>query len=245
MINTNIQYGDYAELIKNIPDKSIDLLLTDPPYEHIKGGCKDKEHWNKNGVYSGTSFMNTDLSNFGRKEVFDFLNAIDPKMKKMNAYIFCSRLQLAHYFAWISEHKYKYDLLFWNKATEGGYMVRSTKVFTNDIEYVVRLYEPYVGLNRIEKEDGSLDSKFYLKNQTVAKVKGDHETTKPLELLNKYIKLSSNEGDVVLDPFMGSGSTGVSCVLNGRNFIGFEKEKVYFDMAQRRITDSRLEIING
>ena len=239
-----IKLGDSFELLKEIPDKSVDLLLTDPPYEQVGGGSRDTEHWNHKGIYAGNSYMKTEMSSFGRDDIFRFLNMTLPKLKKINAYIFCSRLQLAHYFEYINAHKLKFDLLFWNKAPNGTYMVRTTKVFTNDIEYVIRLYEPYVGLNRFTRPDGKLDSRLYLKNQCVPKVIGDHETTKPVELLSRYIKLSSNREDVVLDPFMGSASTGVAAILNGRRFIGFEKEKRYFDMAERRLETARMQRIN-
>ena len=62
-------------------------------------------------------------------------------------------------------------------------------------------------------------------------------TQKPQKLLDRLILASSNEGDLVLDPFMGGGSTAVSCIGNKRNYIGFEIDKSYFDIATRRISD--------
>ena len=67
---------------------------------------------------------------------------------------------------------------------------------------------------------------------------GKHPTQKPVDLLNRIIKASTNEGDVVLDPFLGSGTTAVSCVLNNRKYIGIEKEKEYFELAKKRIEDA-------
>jgi len=64
---------------------------------------------------------------------------------------------------------------------------------------------------------------------------GKHPTQKPIDLLNRIIKASTNQGDVVLDPFLGSGTTAVSCVLNNRKYIGIEKEKEYFELAKKRI----------
>lgn len=64
-----------------------------------------------------------------------------------------------------------------------------------------------------------------------------HTAQKPIELLRRYIELSSNEGDTVLDCFMGSGSTGVACVKYKRNFIGIEIDKQYFEIAEKRIKD--------
>jgi len=70
------------------------------------------------------------------------------------------------------------------------------------------------------------------------KTLGYHPTQKPLQLLNRIVLATTNEGDIILDPFMGSGTTGVAAVINNRKFIGIEKEKEYFDLANKRIKNS-------
>lgn len=67
-----------------------------------------------------------------------------------------------------------------------------------------------------------------------------HSCQKPLDILEKIIKTSSNDGDVVLDCFMGSGSTGVACLNLNRKFIGIEKEKKYFNISKNRLEDAKL-----
>ena len=69
---------------------------------------------------------------------------------------------------------------------------------------------------------------------------GKHPTQKPISLLEHFILLLSNEGDVILDPFMGSGSTGVAALRNDRNFIGVEIDSEYFSIAQKRIDEEIL-----
>lgn len=69
------------------------------------------------------------------------------------------------------------------------------------------------------------------------RIKGGHPTQKPLELMDYLIKTYSNEGDIVLDNCMGSGTTGVSCVNNNRNFIGIEKDEKYFAISLKRIKE--------
>ncbi len=64
-----------------------------------------------------------------------------------------------------------------------------------------------------------------------------HPTQKPLELMRCMVRTYSNPGDLVLDPFMGSGTTAVACVLEHRNFIGFELEEKYFNIANKRLRD--------
>jgi site-specific DNA-methyltransferase (adenine-specific) len=70
-----------------------------------------------------------------------------------------------------------------------------------------------------------------------------HPTQKPIALMEWLIKTYTNEGDTVLDPCMGSGTTAIACINTNRNFIGFEKEKTYFDSADNRIKE-HLQKIN-
>ena len=74
-----------------------------------------------------------------------------------------------------------------------------------------------------------------MKRQKFAQPKGLHESMKPVELLERYIKVSTNENDTVLDCFMGSGSTGIACVNTNRNFIGMELNGEYYNIAKDRI----------
>ena len=66
-----------------------------------------------------------------------------------------------------------------------------------------------------------------------------HDTEKPVELMKILIENSSNKGDIILDPFMGIGATGVACEESERNFIGIEIDKNYFDIAEERIENER------
>ncbi|EAI8168508.1 site-specific DNA-methyltransferase [Campylobacter coli] len=67
----------------------------------------------------------------------------------------------------------------------------------------------------------------------------EHPTQKPIKLLEKLVLLATNENDTILDPFMGSGSTGVACMLKKRNFIGCEIDKEYFEIAERRLKSTQ------
>lgn len=70
----------------------------------------------------------------------------------------------------------------------------------------------------------------------------EHPTQKPVDLMAWLIRSYSNEGDTILDPFMGSGTTGVACVQTGRNFIGIEIDPMYFAIAQRRIAEAQQQL---
>lgn len=71
--------------------------------------------------------------------------------------------------------------------------------------------------------------------------RGQHPTQKPLKLLLEWVAKFSDPGETILDPFMGSGTTGVACAMLGRRFIGIEKDERYFDLAVRRITDAYVQ----
>ena len=73
------------------------------------------------------------------------------------------------------------------------------------------------------------------------KDKGLHPTIKPIALMEFLVRSYTNENDIIVDPFCGSGSTGVACINTGRKFIGVEKEKAYFDIAVQRIEEAYAE----
>ena len=75
-----------------------------------------------------------------------------------------------------------------------------------------------------------------------SKEKTNHPTQKPVSLMERIVSISTNEGDVVLDGCMGSGSTGVACLNLGRDFIGFEIDKGFYDIAKRRISEVQNEV---
>ena len=238
MNEINLMHGDCLELMKEIPVHSVDMVLCDPPYLFVHGGQKSKK-WN-HGIWNPNSYTMREMQDFGEKEIFNFLDLVISKQKKVNMFIFCSRLQVQYYLLYCYQHKkLKYDILVWNK---GRMYTRLSKVFTNDIEYIIRIYENGVSLNKICRENGVVDSKYYLKLKNFKKPKGEHETMKPVEMLEEFIKLASNENGMVLDCFMGSGSTGVACVNTGRAFIGIEKDDHYFEVATKRIEDAKKDI---
>ncbi len=225
--------GNCMEVLTKLEDSSIDLIVTDPPYLHVKGGMKSKKF--NTGTWKGDSHMVSAMSEFNKEKIHDYLDLATTKMKKVNMFIFCSKLQLQHYFSYIENHKkLKYDLLVWDKVK---YSMKSTKFYTSDLEYVVRIYEAGVSLRKVLTEDGTKsDINHYLKRQAYPQPRNKrHETEKPLELIQNYIRVASDEGDLVLDTFMGSGTTGEASILLKRNFIGIELEERHFKTATERL----------
>ena len=229
----DLRIGDCLELVKDIPDKSVDLLLTDPPYLHVKGGCKSKG-LNK-GVRDTKSKVVSNMSDFGEKEINEFLDIVKPKMKIFNAYIFCSKLQIPYYLNWALKNKCQFDVLIWDKDFTG---IISRKFFAPNIEYIIRIYKK--GLNQLD------ESKYYQKIKQYKRPKNKvHETEKPVELLKEFIMLSSNNENIILDMFMGSGTSGQAVLeVGNRKFIGIEKDEKHFSIAKKRI-EKTLEEMNN
>jgi site-specific DNA-methyltransferase (adenine-specific) len=117
-----------------------------------------------------------------------------------------------------------------------------------------KVKQPYKNPNdkRVKKliENGSEGTRLYdwfsdiqmVKN--VSKEKGIHPCPVPVQLIERIIKLSTNEGDLIVDPFMGSGTTAIACMNTNRRFIGFEINKDYFEEANKRI-DEALSLVKG
>jgi len=221
--------GDCLQGMNDIPDESIDLVLTDPPYLFVKGGMKNP-NWN-NGKMKSDSYMIEEMSDFGKDKIYELCENIKPKFKHgYNAYFFCSELQIVYYLQYAVENKFRYNVLVWDRC--GKNMV-SKKFFRSNIDYIIRIYGKGNSLNAID-EYSAMDmySKIRVAKQGE---QTNHPTEKPIKVLKDLIMLSSNEGDVVLDPFIGSGTTAIACKKEGRHFIGFEIDENFYNIACRRL----------
>ena len=99
------------------------------------------------------------------------------------------------------------------------------------------LRQVYEGLRHVHVNDAAHCNVW--ERAAIPSQKRFHTCEKPVDILSRMIRVSSREGDTILDPFMGSGSTGVACVQEGRRFIGIEREDKYFEVAKRRIEGAR------
>jgi len=108
-------------------------------------------------------------------------------------------------------------------------MTRSPAGFGNWLSTVIAIQPPPQGVTFFE--------------YVVRGVMPDHPTPKPIEFMLKLIERLTRPGDTILDPFMGSGTTGVACMKLGRNFIGIERDPGYFAIAQRRIAAAQAQLI--
>jgi len=214
----------------------VDAIITDPPFLHVKGCMKSKRI--NAGSYNAGSYINTNMRDFNETRIYELLNLSKQIFNgNFNGYFFCSKLQIVSYLKWTQENKLNYDVLGWDRQKPG---MISSKFYTSNIDYVIRIYGKGRALNKVTNESGKGDTEYYKKIQCYPQPKNyGQETEKPIELITKYILLSSNENDIVLDPFMGSGTTGDACVNTNRKFIGIELNKEYFDIAKKRIEGSK------
>jgi len=219
--NNSILLGDCLELMKDIPDKSIDLVLTDPPYKVISGGSKSKEagwHGSVLEKNDGKIFKYNDIKfNDYLSELFRVLKDGSHCYVMVN-FINLSELLIESKNAGFEQH----NLLVWeknNKVLNRWYM--------KNAEYILFLYK------KPAKKINNVGTPTILRaNNPTNKL---HPTEKPIDLMEVLINNSTKRGDIVLDPFGGSGTTAIACLNTNRNYILMEKEEKYYNIIIDRI----------
>lgn len=220
--------------LKRIPDKSIDLVVIDPPYDICtKGGKKGESKLGKDMLKLESELINSNLVDGFNLKVLDELVRV---MKNINIYIWCNARQIHLYTKYfVEERKCILDVIIWGKTNP---MPLYNHKWLNDKEYC--LYFRKGGYcDPATYDDGRT---IYLSTINVKDKKlFGHPTIKPLELIRKMIRNSTKENDIVLDCFLGSGTTAVASILENRKYIGFEINKKYYDIALKRISSVNKE----
>lgn len=236
----DLRKGDCLELMKDIPDKSIDMILCDLPYGTT--ACK----WDNIIPFEPLwEQYNRIIKDNGAIVLF----GSEP---------FSSKLRISN------TKYYKYDWI-WHKTKAQGFL-NAKKMPLKNFENIIVFYKKQPNyhpqglisgnynndrpskVNKSQEDVYGKERNFgvskygnYPKTiisfSNVSRKGHFHPTQKPVELLEYLIKTYTNEGDVVLDNCMGSGSTGVACVNTNRNFIGIELDEKYFEIAKNRIED--------
>ena len=200
---------DCLEGMKEIPDKSIDLVITDPPYGIKRDhGFTGTQGFNGTGTpierkhYEGEDW-DTERP---QKEYFDEIIRISKIAIIFGGNFFTDILpQSNHWIVWDKEN---------TMPTFGDCELAWTNIDRNSVKLCSLPYNGLIGKERDPRV---------------------HPTQKPVKLFEWIIKNYAKEGDVICDPFFGSGSCLVACIRMGHQFIGFEKEPTYFEKAQIRI----------
>lgn len=242
----DLRKGDCLEILKDIPDNSVDLTITSPPYDDLRNYNSKIDFkqlaidlyritknggivvWNvndkiKNGTKSLSSFKQSLIFNdigFNVNDVMIWKKSNPMPQVKQPRYNQCFE-----YMFIFSKGKPKTfnPIMVDCKSADKEYKSTCKKI-TKDKE---RTYKEFI-INK-QKIDNNIWEFAVSQNKT------EHPSVFPLELPLRHIKSWSNEGDIILDPFMGSGTTGVACVNTNRNFIGIELSEEYYNIAKERI----------
>lgn len=223
-MNINLMNGDCLEKMKEIPDKSVDMVLTDPPYRVISGG-KDRSTFAKN--WKGSILEDNDGKIFKHNNILahEWMPEIYRVLKdNSHVYIMVNFLNLPGFMKELQSSGFDlHNLLVWEKSN-----ATPNRWYMKNCEYVIFARKGKA------KPIHNMGSKTVHQFDNISKNK-NHPTEKPVSLLEMYLANSTATGETILDPFMGSGSTGVACKNLNRNFIGIERDEKYFEIAKNRI----------
>ena len=237
-----LHYGDCLDIMPTLPDASVDAIIADPPYGTTS--CK----WDS---VIPLAPMWAQLKRVIRPKGAIVLFAAQP---------FTSALVMSN------AEWFKYTLV-WHKERTGapGVAMYRPLPFHEDIAIFGHgrtTYNPVMAKGkpyRVESTAGGKEHKFGFSGKHFVRVNNGerfpttvlpfqtqrgntHATQKPVDLLRYLVRTYTNAGETVLDFTMGSGTTGVACTMESRNFIGIELERKYYDIAERRISEAQIDL---
>ena len=243
--------GDCIDLLDKTPENSVDLIFADPPYNLSNDGFSvhagkrvsvNKGSWDKS---EGTE---KDFE-FQRKWILACRRVLKP-----NGTIWISGTYHSIYqcgFALQLEGYHILNDVTWYKPNASPNL--SCRMFTASHETLIwakkdKKSKQMFNYSLMKEGDWSKDMMKSPKKQMRSvwsintprnneKKHGKHPTQKPMDLLERIILASTNEGDVILDPFAGSSTTGIVAFNNKRKFIGFDKERKYLELSKNRFND--------
>ncbi|MDR0486124.1 MAG: site-specific DNA-methyltransferase [Elusimicrobiota bacterium] len=231
--------------IDNLPDGSIDLIIADPPY------CLGKDYGNNSDKMSPKEYL---------KWSYKWIDAVLPKLKETGSfYIFLTWRYSPEIFSYIKTKMRMLNEIIWDRKVPS--MGGSTRSFTSvhdTIGFFAKSKNYYFDLDSIRIPYDAQTKKARTRSIFIGKKwlefgynpkdlwsftrihkqdpeRQEHPTQKPLEIIDRMVLASSPEGGIVLDPFMGSGTTAVSCLNNGRKYAGFELNPKYCQLIEKRI----------
>ena len=223
MNNIQLLQGDCTELMKQLPDESIDLVVTDCPYHIVSGGCTNKGKGN--GIFEQKKASDGKLFKHNEIKFSDWLPEVFRVLKDgTHCYICINGRNLKQLQTDAEKAGFKFqNLLVWEKGN-----VTPNRYYMGACEFILMLKK---GKSKTINEAGTPNI-LRVQNPTGKKL---HPTEKPVLLMQKLVINSSKYEETVLDPFMGSGSTGIACLNTCRKFIGMELDENYFNIAKERI----------
>lgn len=201
--------------------KNVDAVITDPPYE-LSEASPGKSHIVRSlGKFKSENYKAI-IKGFDIELFFSLLVKI---CHPFNVFCFCSNKQISKIMVLNENAGRATTLIVWHKTNSTPF---ANGTWRGDIEYCVhaRGKGAYFQGNAKEKTKVTAHASI---------IDPAHPTVKPILIIKKYMQICSAVGHTILDPFMGSGTTGIAAVQLGRKFIGIEREPKYFDIACERI----------
>ena len=246
--------GDSLELLKNLPDNSIDCIWTDPPYNLSNDGVTcvagkmvpvNKGEWDRSMGVEGDYQFNLAWT----KECFRIL--------RKTGSIWVTGTVHVHPSVGMALQRNGFRLLndiIWEKTNPPPNL--ACRTFTHSTELIFWAskaqkkdkFKYKFHYKRMKEINGGKQMKTVWRFGSVSKAErefGKHPTQKPVKLIKRSILASTDEGDVVLDPFSGSSSTGVAALALNRKFIGIEQKQEYIDLSVKRLNSIFSEIVSN
>jgi DNA modification methylase len=244
--------GNCVETMNNLKDNSVDLIVTDPPYNlgnFMRNRATNLKKM-RNNFFGDAGWDDLEFEDW-IEHMDSFFEQSQRILKKGGSIImFMSLIKVETIIKLAEKNKFYYKTTgVWHKTNP---MPRNMNLhFINSIEgwiYFTNVTRTGTFNNNGIAIHDYIESSVTPKNE---KIYGGHPTQKPEKVIQHFVELLSNPGDVVMDPFMGSGTTGVVAKKLGRDFIGIELQEDYFDISLKRISDVstnkkyELKVING
>jgi len=222
----NLYNDNCLEIFKTIPNESIDLIVTDPPYKTMPRGNTGSA----GGIF--TKKINMQGRVFAHNDID--CSEYAPEFYRIlkdgtHCYVMTNHINLIHMLNTFTDNGFHFiKSLIWNKGNK-----IMGQFYMSQYEYIL-FFRKGKG---IKINNCGTSDILSIPNKKTKDEDGKnlHDTEKPVELMRILVENSSQAGQTVLDPFMGIGSTGVACINTNRNFIGIELDENYFNIAKERI----------
>ncbi|HCC36428.1 MAG TPA: site-specific DNA-methyltransferase [Treponema sp.] len=243
--------NDCLEILCSLPENSIDMIFADPPYMLSNDGitCQNgkmvnvnKGKWDKsNGFEADTFFHNEWISACRRilkPEGTIWISGTYHSIYQCGYLLQKNNFHFLNDIAWFKPNAApNLSCRFFTASHETLLWARKDKKAKHTFNYE-EMKNGAFPEDKIKKENAQMRSVWSIPTaKNSEKEYGKHPTQKPLDLLKRVILSSTKENDIILDPFCGSGTTGVACgCLNARSFIGIEIDKEYCNLAKERLS---------
>lgn len=225
--NYRIFHANSLEYIKKMRTDSVDFIFTDPPYNLNKYSTGNIKFTHRSDINNDIAEWDKDFDPLDYKE--EFLRILKPTG---NLFSFTSYNTIGRWHDIYDPLFDTFQFFVWHKTNPTPKFMKAG--FLNSCEMIVCMWNKGHTWNFGKQNEmhNFFESSICMSPERLTNPK--HPTQKPVKLLKHIINMATNENDVIFDPFMGVGSTGVAALELGRKFIGIEKDEIYFNAAKER-----------